>query len=421
MGQNVASYDTDITKIRMLQRAEVPFYEPGLRELVAEQLQTERLSFTENAAPALAGAAVVFVAVSTPADRSGEADLTYVRQASREIADFAEEGVTIVNKSTLPVENSDLIESVVHARRPALRFNIASNPEFMREGSAVSDFLHPDRIVIGVKGEAAERLLRKIFEPLGAPIVVVDLRTAEMIKHAANAFLATKISFVNEIANLCSAMGADVDSVITGMAYDRRIGSAFFEPGLGFGGSCLPQDVRALTRTARSHELDPALLDAVLKINAGQIDVAIQLVERLTGNLDGKTIAVLGMAFKGGTDDVRGSPSIPLVDRLLARGAAVRIFDAHAGHAATSHFDERVRVGATPYEAAAGSAALVIANDEPIHGRLDWKRVAASLAEPNVVDLRSRAARRDVEGAGLRYAAIGRFSGSLPAQRRLLL
>lgn len=410
-----------MTKIRMLQRAEVPFYEPGLRELIAEQLQAERLSFTGNAASALAGASVVFIAVGTPADPTGAADLTYVRQAAREIADFAEEGVTIVNKSTVPVESADLIESVVHERRPPLRFNIASNPEFMREGSAISDFLHPDRVVIGVKGEAAERLLRKIYEPLGAPMVVVDLRTAEMIKHAANAFLATKISFVNEIANLCSAVGADVDGVITGMAYDRRIGSAFLQPGLGFGGSCLPQDVQALTRDARTHKLKSALLDAVLEVNAGQIDVAMQLVERLTGDLDGKTIAVLGMAFKGGTDDVRDSPSLLLVDRLLARGAAVRVFDAHAGHAAASRFDERVRIGATPYETAAGSAALVIANDEPIHGRLDWKRVAASLAEPNVVDLRNRAARRDVEAAGLRYAGIGRSAGRLPAQRRLLL
>jgi len=391
-----------------LERTEVPFFEPGLRELVAEQLQTGRLSFTANAATALAGASLVFIAVGTPTGPTGEADLTYVRQAAREIADFADEGVTIVSKSTVPVETADLVERVVHDRRPSLRFNVASNPEFLREGSAIRDFLHPDRIVIGVKGEAAERLLRKIYEPLGAPLVVVDLRTAEMIKYAANAFLATRVSFINEIANLCSAVGADIDGVITGMGYDPRIGSAFLQPGLGFGGSCLPKDVNALTHVARTHAMEPTLLDAVLNVNKRQIIVAMQLIERLAGNLDGKTIAVLGMAFKGGTDDVRDSPSLTLVDALLTQGAAVRAFDAHAGRSAASHFDERVRVAGTPYEAAAGAAALVIANDEPVHGRLDWKRVAASLAEPNVVDLRNRAARRDVEAAGLRYAGIGR-------------
>lgn len=392
----------------MLERTEVPFFEPGLRELVAEQLQTGRLSFTTNASEALAGAAVAFIAVGTPTGPTGEADLTYVRQAAREIADFAEEGVTIVSKSTVPVETADLVERVVHERRPSLRFNVASNPEFLREGSAIRDFLHPDRIVIGVKGEAAERLLRTIYEPLGAPMVVVDLRTAEMIKYAANAFLATRVSFINEIANLCSAVGADVDGVLTGIGYDPRIGSAFLQPGLGFGGSCLPKDVNALTHVARTHAMEPTLLDAVLNVNKRQIIVALQLIEQLAGDLDGKTVAVLGMAFKGGTDDVRDSPSLTLVDALLTRGAAVRVFDAHASRAATARFDERVRVGATPYEAAAGAAVLVIANDEPLHGRLDWKRIAASLAGPNVVDLRNRAARRDVEAAGLRYAGIGR-------------
>lgn len=392
----------------MLERTEVPFYEPGLRELVAEQLQSGRLSFADTACAALQGTSVAFIAVGTPTGPTGEADLTYVRQAAREIADFAEDGVTIVSKSTVPVETADLVERVVHERRPSLRFSIASNPEFLREGSAIRDFLHPERIVLGVKEPGAERLLRRIYEPLGAPVVVVDLRTAEMIKYAANAFLATKVSFINEIANLCSAVGADIDGVITGMGYDPRIGSAFLQPGLGFGGSCLPKDVNALMHVARTHAMEPTLLDAVLNVNRRQIIVGLQLIERLAGDLDGKAVAVLGLAFKGGTDDVRDSPSLTLVEALLTRGAAVRVFDAHAGGRAASHFDERVRSLATPYEAATGAAALVIANDEPIHARLEWKRIAAALAEPNVVDLRNRAVRREVEAAGLRYAGIGR-------------
>jgi UDPglucose 6-dehydrogenase len=356
----------------------------------------------------LKGARIAFIAVGTPTGPTGEADLTYVRQAAREIADRADDGVTVVNKSTVPVETADLVERVIHDRNPSLRFRIASNPEFLREGSAIGDFLHPDRIVIGVKDEAAERLLRSIYEPLGAPIVVVDLHTAEMIKYAANAFLATKVSFINEIANLCAVVGADIDGVVTGMGYDARIGASYLRPGLGFGGSCLPKDVNALMHVARTHSMEPTLLEAVLNVNRRQIVVALQMIERLTGDLDQRSVAVLGVAFKAGTDDIRDSPSLTLIEALLTRGAQVRLYDAHAGRKARARFDGRVEVVDTPYDAARGAAALVIANDEPLHGRLDWKRIGGCLAAPNVVDLRNRAARRDVEAAGLRYTGVGR-------------
>ncbi|MBV9271199.1 MAG: UDP-glucose/GDP-mannose dehydrogenase family protein, partial [Candidatus Eremiobacteraeota bacterium] len=382
MGHNVACYDTDLTKIRTLCAGELPFYEPHLGQLITAQLSCSRLQFVSDVASALKNRNIVFIAVGTPTAPTGEADLTYVRQAARDIADRAADGIVIVNKSTVPVETADLVERVVRERNPELHFSIASNPEFLREGRAVADFLHPDRVVLGVRDAQTQETLRALYEPLGAPVVVVDLRTAEMIKYAANAFLATKISFINEIANLCAAVDAAVDGVIEGIGYDARIGPSYLQPGLGFGGSCLPKDVTALIHVGRTHGMEPTLLDAVMNVNKRQIVVALQLVERLTGELYGKTIGVFGVAFKGGTDDLRDSPSITLVEALVTRGATVRIFDAHANAQAERRFENGTVFCTSPYEAAAGCDGVVVANDDAYYAQLDWRRIGTSLAAP---------------------------------------
>jgi UDPglucose 6-dehydrogenase len=405
----VRCYDTDVTKIRALQRGDVPFYEPGLAQLVSAQQAEERLSFTDSASRALEHADIVFIAVGTPTGPTGEADLTYVRQAAREIAACAHRPLIVVNKSTVPVETADMVERIVNANCDAgVRLCVASNPEFLREGSAIGDFLHPDRVVVGSDDERAIAVLRELYAPLGAPILVVDVHTAEMIKYAANAFLAAKISFINEIANLCHAVHADVDGVIAGIGADARIGRAYLEPGLGFGGSCLPKDVAALAHVARRHAIEPTMLEATLGVNRRQVGAAIHLIEDALGDVCDRRIAVAGLAFKGNTDDLRESPALVLVEALLTAGCRIAVHDAHAMRRARSLLRERVAYCSSVYEACTQAAALVIANDDRTYTQLDWQRVARELAAPNVIDLRNRVDPATVSAAGLRYAGIGR-------------
>lgn len=418
MQNSVRCYDTDATKIRALQQGEVPFHEPGLSHLVCAQQAEERLSFTHSAARALEHADVAFIAVGTPTGPTGEADLTYVRQAAREIACCASGSLIVVNKSTVPVETADMVERIVSASGAgAARFSVASNPEFLREGSAIGDFLHPDRIVVGSQDERAIRLLRELYEPLGAPILVVDVHTAEMIKYAANAFLATKISFINEIANLCGAVGADIDGVVAGIGADARIGRTYLEPGLGFGGSCLPKDVAALAHVARRHAIEPTMLDATLSVNRRQVAAAMQLVEEVAGDLCDAPIAVAGLAFKGGTDDVRDSPALVLVEALLTAGCIVAVHDAYALTRARAALRERVRYCDSVYDACAGASALIIANDDRSYQQLDWARVARQLRSGHVIDLRNRLDPAVVRRAGLQYAGVGRCRTSRIPQK----
>lgn len=409
LGHTVSCYDTDFTKIHELQRGNVPFYEPGLAQLVAEQTAAGRLRFTANAQDALHNARVAFIAVGTPTGPTGEADLTYVRQAAREIATHASGNIIVVNKSTVPVETADLVERIVRANGdPSCRFSVASNPEFLREGNAVGDFLHPDRVVVGSSDPEAIAVLQEIYAPLGAPVHVVDVHTAEMIKYAANAFLATKISFINEIANLCAAVDADIDDVVTGIGADARIGRSYLEPGLGFGGSCLPKDVAALATVARQHAIEPTMLEATLNVNRRQVANAIRLIEDAIGDVCDRSIAVAGLAFKGGTDDVRESPALLLVEALLTRGAGVSVHDAFAQRRARARLRERVCYCATPYDACAGADALVVASDDRTYPQLDWERVARALAGRHVIDLRNRLDPKAVRAAGLQYRGVGR-------------
>jgi UDPglucose 6-dehydrogenase len=386
----------------------VPFYEPGLQQTIGEEVGKKRLQFTERPDAALDDARVVFIAVGTPTGPTGEADLTYVRQAAHEIAQYAGDGTIVVNKSTVPVETADLVGRILDATAGAGRLRVASNPEFLREGSAVGDFMHPDRVVIGSSDDEATRVLREIYEPLGAPVHVVDLHTAEMIKYAANAFLAAKISFINEIANLCTAVDADVDGVIAGIGADARIGRTYLQPGLGFGGSCLPKDVAALAHVARAHDIEPTMLEATLSVNRRQVARALRLIEDAAGELCERSIAIAGLAFKGGTDDVRESPAILLVQALLTAGAHVAVHDAHAERRARAMLRDRVRYASSVYDACAGADVLVIANDDRAYANADLRRIARTLNGKRVVDLRNRLDPAAVRRAGLTYAGVGR-------------
>ena len=409
MGHHVCAYDTDLTKIRSLQSHNVPFFEPGLQQLIDVQLNEGRLNFTDRPDGALDRARVAFIAVGTPTGPTGEADLTYVRQAARDIADYAGADTIVVNKSTVPVETADMVERIVNAHAPPeRRFKVASNPEFLREGSAIGDFMHPDRIVIGSSDASAVAVLEEIYRPLGAPIHVVDVHTAEMIKYTANAFLATKISFINEIANLCSAVDADIDGVVAGIGADVRIGRSYLEPGLGFGGSCLPKDVAALAHVARAHAIEPTMLEATLNVNRRQVSHAMRIIEEALGDVCDRHIGVAGLAFKGGTDDIRESPALVLVQALLTRGAQVAVHDAYAERRARGILRERVAYAPSVYEICEGAQALVIANDDRAYSQLDWARVARALHGKVVIDLRNRLDRNAVRRAGLTYAGVGR-------------
>jgi UDPglucose 6-dehydrogenase len=415
LGHAVICYDTDFTKIHELQNGSIPFFEPGLAELVAEQTARGRLHFVATPQEALEDCRVAFIAVGTPTGPTGEADLTYVRQAARDIAMFATGPIIVINKSTVPVETADLVERIIRANgNPAYHFSVASNPEFLREGSAVGDFLHPDRVVIGSSDAEAIAVLREIYAPLGAPIHVVDVHTAEMIKYTANAFLATKISFINEIANLCASVDADIDDVIAGIGADARIGRSYLEPGLGFGGSCLPKDVAALAHVARRHSIEPTMLDATLSVNRRQVAEGIRMIEEALGDLDDCELAVAGLAFKGGTDDVRESPSLLLVEALLTRGASVRVHDAYAMRRARTRLQDRVQYFDSPYKLCDGATALIVANDERSYAKLDWRRIAASLNGNHVIDLRNRLDREHIRKAGMQYIAFGRTRRRMP-------
>nr|MBF6591541.1 UDP-glucose/GDP-mannose dehydrogenase family protein [Ktedonobacterales bacterium] len=333
LGNRVTCVDVVAEKIARLRAGELPIYEPDLDSLVHRNVEAGRLHFTTSYAVAMRGAEYIFIAVNTPTVAGGEnADMRFVEAAACSIAENLADDAVIVNKSTMPVGSGDLVSTLVrdHLQDASLTISVVSNPEFLREGSAVQDFLRPDRVVLGSMERAAAERVAQLYLPLRAPIVITDLYTAEMIKYASNAFLAAKISFINEIARICDRLGADVKEVAAGMGYDKRIGRAFLDAGLGYGGSCFPKDVKALAYMAAEAGLHPQLLDAVMKINDDQRHVVIDKLEEELGGpgtLEGKVIAVLGLAFKDNTDDMRDAPSIDIVRWLIEAGARVRAFD----------------------------------------------------------------------------------------------
>ena len=411
-GHHVTCIDSDASKIAALERGEIPFFEPGIQELVAANVRAQRLSFTRELQRPVAAADVVFIAVGTPSRRDdGHADLSYVYGAAREIA-ASLRGFTVVStKSTVPVGTGDEVERIIREVRPDADFAVVSNPEFLREGAAVHDFKHPDRIVIGTEDARARAVMGELYRPLylsAAPILYTDRRTAELIKYAANAFLATKITFINEIADLCEKVGADVQTVARGMGLDNRIGSKYLHAGPGFGGSCLPKDTRALIETAADHQSPMRTLEAVAAVNDTRKQTMAQKVAKaLGGEVRGKTIAVLGLTFKPNTDDMREAPSISIVTALLDLGAEVRAHDP-VGMEQAKRVLPDIAYCDSPYSCAVGADALVIVTEWEQFRALDLGRLKDIMNRPIVVDLRNIYRPEEMAKHGFVYAGVGR-------------
>jgi UDPglucose 6-dehydrogenase len=410
-GHHVTCIDKDARRIAALQGGEIPIFEPGLAELVEANVRQRRLEFAVE--PSAAGEAdAVFIAVGTPSRRGdGYADLRFVYEAVREIAPLLKPTAVLVTKSTVPVGTGDEIERILRERRPDADVQVVSNPEFLREGAAIQDFKHPDRIVVGSDDPRARAVLAEIYRPLylnAAPILYVSRRTAELIKYAANAFLATKITFINEIADLCEQVGADVQDVARGMGLDNRIGGKFLHPGPGFGGSCFPKDATALLKTAQDHGVPLRIVEIVSAVNdQRKRAMARKVVAALDGSVRGKTIAVLGLAFKPNTDDTRDSPAIPLITALTDLGAQVCAYDPAGMEQAKLALPD-VHYCNSAYTAAEGADALVIATEWEQFRALDLARLKAIMARPLIVDLRNIYGAEEMQRADFRYIAVGR-------------
>jgi UDPglucose 6-dehydrogenase len=410
-GHQVTCIDKDVSRIAALKNGGIPIFEPGLAELVEANVRQGRLEFTDSVL-SVAQADAVFIAVGTPSRRGdGYADLSFVYEAVREFAPQLSGTAVIVTKSTVPVGTGDEIERILRETRPDTELQVVSNPEFLREGAAIQDFKHPDRIVVGTEDARARTLMAEIYRPLylnAAPIFYVSRRTAELIKYASNAFLATKITFINEIADLCEQVGADVQDIARGMGLDNRIGSKFLHPGPGFGGSCFPKDATALLKTAQDHGVALRIVETVSAVNdQRKRAMARKVVVALDGSVRGKTIAVLGLAFKPNTDDTRDSPAIPLITALQDLGAVVRAYDP-AGMEQAKPALPAVHYCASAYAAAEGAAALVIATEWEQFRALDLGRLKSIMAQPVIVDLRNVYRIDEMERAAFRYVAVGR-------------
>ena len=419
MGNQVTCVDIDESKVEMLRGGELPIYEPDLEHYFARNRKENRLSFTTDYADAVLDADVIFLALPTPPGEDGSADLTYVLQAAGTIADLLvdeeDNGYrVIVNKSTVPVGTADRVSNALteHGLTVGEQFDVVSNPEFLREGAAVDDFMKPDRVVIGTSSEKAADIMTRLYEPFvrqGNPILVVDERSAEMIKYTANSILATRISFMNEIANLCERVGADVDKVRLGISKDHRIGRHFLYSGIGFGGSCFPKDVQALHRTGRQNDYEFQILDSVLKVNDKQRKLLVhRLEDYFDGDLEGKNIAIWGLAFKPNTDDVREAPSHVIIDGLLERGANVTAFDPEAIETTKVKFGDQIDYAEDMYAPLSGADALVICTEWHEFRRPDLAKVRDSMVQPVVFDGRNLYDPSRMADMGFEYYSIGR-------------
>ena len=412
-GHEVICVDKDTSKIEMLKRGEVPIYEPGLDELMVRNLEAGRLSFSDDLAAAVDGAEAVFIAVGTPTRRGdGHADLTYVMAAAEEIANALTGYAVVVTKSTVPVGTNRKVAETIAAANPDATFDVASNPEFLREGAAIDDFMRPDRVVVGAESERAAQVMNEVYRPLYLrefPIMVTDLESAEMIKYAANAFLATKITFINEIAALCERVGADVKQVSKGMGLDARIGNKFLHAGPGYGGSCFPKDTSALARIGQDYAVPMQLTEAVIKVNDGikrrMID---KIVDVCAGSVNGKTVAILGVTFKPNTDDMRDAPSLTIIPHLVGNGAKVHVVDPQ-GYREGEALLPGVQWFDDAYAAAKDADAVVLLTEWNEFRALDLKRLADVMATPSMVDLRNIYSTEDALRAGFEaYVSVGR-------------
>jgi len=408
LGRQVIGVDRDEECIRALVAGRSPIFEPGLEELLARGTDSGRLRFTTDTAEAVRESEVIFITVGTPSLESGDADVTAVATVAETIAESLRDYRLIVEKSTVPVRTGERIrDQILLLTGGAVPFDIASNPEFTREGSAIHDFMHPDRIVIGVTSERAEQLLREVYRPFDCPILVTNLATAELIKHASNAFLAAKISYINAVANVCERVGADVKLVAEGMGYDERIGRAFLNAGVGYGGSCFPKDVAAFVRIAHEAGYEFRLLEEVARVNEGQRDLLIRHLKDALWVLSNRVVAVLGLAFKPNTDDMREAPSVAVIERLLREGAEVRAYDPVA-EANARRLLPTVDYCADPYEAARGSDALVLLTEWEEFQRLDLARLRELMRRPVIIDGRNILDPPKMRAHGFHYVGMGR-------------
>jgi UDPglucose 6-dehydrogenase len=412
-GTEVAVVEADAAKLAALRAGRMPIYEPGLDKLVSDNVAAGRLSFGDDLAAAVHGADAVFIAVGTPTRRGdGHADLSYVYAAAEQVAQALTGYTVIVTKSTVPVGTGKRITEIVQAARPELDFDVASNPEFLREGAAIKDFMHPDRVVIGVDSERAREVMRRLYRPLyliEAPIVFTGIETAELIKYAANAFLAMKITFINEMADLCERVDADVHDVARGIGLDGRIGRKFLHPGPGFGGSCFPKDTLALVRIAQDHGAASRLVETTAQVNeARKAGMAQRVVSACGGSVRGKTIAVLGLTFKPETDDMRDAPSLPIIARLVEDGAILRAYDPEGMAAAGPLLPAAVEYCASALDAAQGADALVLVTEWNEFRALSPAKLAEAMRGRVVVDLRNVYEPAIMRAAGFTYSSVGR-------------
>lgn len=409
-GNHVVCADRDPGKIAGLNKGVLPIYEPGLAPLVARNAAAGRLQFSTDVDDAVRHGDVIFIAVGTPPGEDGSADLQHVLDVATTIGRHLDRFKVVVTKSTVPVGTAEKVRTAIRAVTSG-DFAVASNPEFLKEGAAIDDFMKPDRVVLGVDDPRAEELLRELYSPFvrsGSPILFMDIPSAEVTKYAANAMLATRISFMNQIADLCERVGADVFAVRQGIASDSRIGSAFLFPGPGYGGSCFPKDVKALVHTARGAGMAPDLFEAVESVNDRQKQVMFNKLQQLVGDVSGKRIAVWGLAFKAGTDDMRESPAVSLVEALLAAGATVHAHDPEAMTVARGIWGDRVRFANDPYAAVDGADALCVVTEWLVYRTPDFARVKALLRAPVIVDGRNLYEPGRLVRLGFRYAGIGR-------------
>ena len=409
IGHNVILVDNNKDKIAKLKKGGIPIYEPGLTELVKKNTKAGRLSFTTSLKDAVKESEVIFIAVNTPPLPSGKADLSFVAGAAREIAEVADSYKVVVDKSTVPVQTGERVsDTIKQYNKRKIDFDVVSNPEFLREGSAIEDFLKPDRIVVGVENKRAEKIMREIYSPVDAPFIVTDVKSAELIKHASNSFLAMKISFANALARICELSGANIDQVAHGMGMDFRINTHFLNAGIGYGGSCFPKDVSAFITIADEMGYDFGLLKEVEKINKQARELFLLKIEQALWVTKGKTIAIWGLAFKPNTDDMRNAPSVPILEQLHADGAKIQAYDPEATETAKAELGNKVQYKKNMYDTLKGADALVIITDWDEFKAPDWDKVSSLLKNPIVIDGRNMFDPIKMEKRGFVYHSVGR-------------
>jgi UDPglucose 6-dehydrogenase len=407
LGNEVCVIDIDADKIRMLRRHRMHFYEPGLQEVVERNARAGRLQFTTSYAEAVPGAEVAFIAVATPEGEGGEANLNYVEQAAATIAENLTGPIIVVNKSTVPIGTGDVVSDVIRRTNTRFPVEVVSNPEFLREGSAIRDFMEPDRVVIGAHHREAAEQVAKLYEPLNAPILIYNIYTAEMVKYASNAFLAARISFINEISRICERVDADAKLVAEGMGLDRRIGPHFLEAGIGYGGSCFPKDVKALAAIAEKYDYHPELLNAVMDINRDQRRLAVEKLRECLGTLRGQVIGLFGLSFKPNTDDMREAPSLEIAAELLKKGATVRAYDPAAIEKAKVLLPG-IEYRRNAYAVARGADGVVLVTEWNEFRHLDMAKLKRTMRRPVLVDGRNIYDPAHMRGLGFVYRGIGR-------------